>query len=193
MSIKSKSPKLFIEPIPKTCHFSNIRSTVKTKEWDKIRFLSYDKAGHKCEICNKTGIKQGFAHDVECHEIWEYDDVNHIQKLIGLVSLCVLCHKVKHFGMAKKMGYEQICLEHIAKVNKWSKEEINLHMIEVNEINNERSKFEWTLDLTLLMDELYNLKINLNAKRKFAINKYKKKRKRKPKKIINKRPAKKKI
>lgn len=191
MPIKSKTIKLTIELIPKTCHFSNVRTTVKTKEWDKIRFISYEKAEHKCEICNNTGKKQGYKHDVECHEIWEYDDENHIQKLVGVISLCVMCHKVKHFGMARAMGYEQDCFDHLAKVNKWSQEEINLHIIESFEIYKKRSQFEWSLDLSILNEEPYNLDIKLNKNRKFEVKKYKKKRKRKPKKIINKRPPKK--
>jgi len=88
MSVKSKKPKLFVELIPKTCHYSNVRTTVTIAEWDKIRNLSYAAANHKCEVCGDTGKKQGYKHDVECHEIWDYDDVNHIQKLVGLISLC---------------------------------------------------------------------------------------------------------
>lgn len=87
MSIKSK-PKLLIELIPKTCHYSNVRTTVSKQEWDKIRFISYAAADNKCEICGDVGTNQGYKHNVECHEIWEYDDENHIQRLIGLISLC---------------------------------------------------------------------------------------------------------
>lgn len=80
--------KLSIELIPKTCHFSNVRTSIKKEEWDKIRFLSYENAKHKCEICGNNGLKQGFKHRIECHEIWHYDDTTKTQKLIGLISLC---------------------------------------------------------------------------------------------------------
>ena len=69
MSIKSK-PKLLIELIPKTCHYSNVRTTVSKQEWDKIRFISYAVADNKCEICGDVGTNQGYKHNVECHEIW---------------------------------------------------------------------------------------------------------------------------
>ena len=72
---------LTIELIPKTCWFSSVRTTVKKKEWDKIRFISYEVANNKCQICGDIGKNQGYKHNVECHEIWEYDDLNKIQKL----------------------------------------------------------------------------------------------------------------
>jgi hypothetical protein len=189
-----KHPKLTIELIPKTCHFSNVRTTIKPKEWDKIRMISYAKANHKCEICKETGKKQGYRHDVECHEIWDYDDVNHVQKLVGLISLCVVCHKVKHFGMARAMGYESQCLKQLAKVNKWNQQQINEHIEASFVVYKERSLHEWSLDLSILNEEPYNLNINTNKKRVFEVKKYKKKkRKRKPKKKTpNKRPPKKK-
>jgi hypothetical protein len=47
-------------------------------------------ANNKCEICKETGKTQGYKHNVECHEIWIYNDEDKIQKLIGLISLVQL-------------------------------------------------------------------------------------------------------
>ena len=105
----SKKPKLTIELVPSTCHYSNVRSTVTTAEWDKIRFISYEAANNKCEICKETGKTQGYKHNVECHEIWNYNDETHTQTLVGLVSLCPNCHQVKHIGRAIAMGRQEIC------------------------------------------------------------------------------------
>jgi hypothetical protein len=80
--------KLEVELIPKTCWWSSVRTMVKPSEWNKIRFISYEKANNICEICSDNGLNQGYKHPVECHEIWHYDDKNKIQKLIGLISLC---------------------------------------------------------------------------------------------------------
>jgi len=188
---KITTPKLSIELIPSTCFFSNVRSMVSSKDWNKIRGISYMNADNKCEICGSTGKKQGYNHNVQCHEVFEYYDKLCVQKLVKLVSLCVVCHLVKHIGRSIKVGKKDECFAQLAKVNKWNQQQINEHIETSFEVYKERSQFEWSLDLTILNDEPYNLKINLNAKRKFAINKYKKKRKRKPKKIINKRPKKK--
>ena len=113
---------------------------------------------------------------MECHEIWEYDDVNHIQKLIGLISLCPNCHLVKHIGRAIAMGNEKIPLNQLAKVNKWTTLQVEQHVIESFKLHKQRSKFKWTLDLSLLENEPYNIKLKNTKDRIFEIKKFKKKK-----------------
>lgn len=194
MSTKSnKKPKLLIELIPTTCHYSNVRTTVKKKEWDKIRFISYELANNKCEICGDIGKNQGYNHNVECHEIWEYDDENKVQKLIGLISLCPTCHQVKHIGRAIAIGKHKQAYAQLMKVNKWSQKQVEEHILESFEIHKERSKHEWGLDLSILTEEPYNIKIKNSTTRIFETKKIKRKRKRSKtslKKKLNKRPPK---
>ena len=187
-----ENPILTVELIPSTCHFSNVRTTVKAKDWDKIRFLSYAAADYKCEVCKEIGKEQGYKHNLECHEIWNYDDVNHIQKLTGLISLCPRCHMVKHIGRAIAMGNELDCRRHLMKVNDWSVEQINEHLFEAFTIHTERSNYEWALDLSILTEAPYELKIDADKARVFKVKKYKRKRRRgktKRKKTMNKRPS----
>ena len=187
MCAKSKK-QLLVELIPKTCHYSNVRTTVKPTEWDKIRFISYEAAGNKCEICGDTGKNQGYKHAVECHEIWHYDDEKHVQKLIGLISLCPLCHMTKHIGRAMAMGRENFCYTQLSKVNNWTKEQIQEHVLTSFEVHKERSKHEWTLDISILEKAPYNIKLKPFKNRIFEVKKYKKKPKKKkvagePKKV----------
>ena len=190
---------LTVELVPKTCWWSSVRTTVKKEEWDKIRFISYEAANHKCEICGDTGKNQGYKHNVECHEIWEYDDENKIQKLIGLISLCPTCHQVKHIGRAIAIGKHQEAYNQLAKVNKWTKQQVEQHILESFEIHRERSKYEWDLDISILTEEPYEIKLKNTKKRIFEVKKYKKKRRRskakakkaRAKKSTNKRPPKK--
>ena len=202
-------PKLEIELIPTTCHYSNVRSMVTTVEWDKIRKLSYASANNKCEICGSDGLKQGYKHRVECHEVWEYDDVNHIQKLVKLVSLCVICHQVKHIGRAIIIGKELACHQQLIKVNKWTQEQVVEHIMESFKQHKERSKHKWLLDISILEKEPYNIKLKPTKERIFEVKKkYKKKKKvagekkrihpkaklaaaLKPKSVGNKKPPKK--
>lgn len=183
MSTKS-NPKLTIELIPTTCHFSNVRTMVTPKDWDKLRFASYELANNKCQICGDNGLNQGYKHKVECHEIWEYDDINHIQKLTGLISLCPTCHQVKHIGRAIAIGKQKECFKQLAKINNWNQEQILLHITSSFELHKKRSKFQWTLDISILESEPYNIVIKKTKKRIFEIKKYKKK-KTKPKKTSN--------
>jgi hypothetical protein len=145
--------KLFIELVPKTCHFSNVRTLLPKKEWDKLRKASYEVAGNVCEICGDTGKNQGYNHNVECHEIWDYDDDAKVQKLLGLISLCPRCHQVKHFGRASVIGKQAEAFEQLEKVNGWSHRECVKHAGESSILYLERSKYKWYLDLSILTEE----------------------------------------
>jgi hypothetical protein len=153
-------PKLTIELIPKTCHYSNVRTCLTTTQWDKIRKISYEKANHVCEICGDTGKNQGFNHNVECHEIWEYDEYNMVQRLIGLISLCPRCHMVKHIGRSIAIGSEEICYKQLAKVNKWTQTQIKTHITESFDKHRILSKFKWELDISMLSQEPYNIDLS---------------------------------
>jgi hypothetical protein len=142
--------KLTIELVPETCWYSNVRSNVSRSIWDKIRLKSYSHANNKCEICNDTGKNQGYRHNVECHEIWEYDDINKNQTLINLISLCPNCHIVKHPGLAGLNGKSHIVMNQLMKVNSISRTEANNVLNEAFKKFEERSKFKWNLDITYI-------------------------------------------
>lgn len=138
--------KLTIELVPKTVWFKNLRSELSQEEWDKLRKATYKSAGYKCEVCGGKGPK----HPVECHEIWEYDDENKIQKLLGLIALCPSCHEVKHIGLAQMNGNYERARKHLAKVNGWSEEDAEYYIQAQFEIWALRSQFDWKLDLSWL-------------------------------------------
>lgn len=138
--------KLKIELVPKTCWYSNVRSNVSKSEWNALRKECYVRADHKCEICGGKGDK----HPVECHEIWHYDDDKHTQTLTGLIALCPMCHKSKHYGFAQVSGNEKKVRSHIKKVNGWTEDKLDSHIGEMFSQWNERSQHEWELDITFL-------------------------------------------
>ena len=141
---------LTIELVPKTAWYSNVRSNVTASKWDAIRKKSYSIANNKCEICGDVGKNQGYNHNVECHEIWQYNDVTKEQKLIGLVSLCPFCHKTKHVGLAQMKGEEEIVIKQLMKVNKMTRQQAKDYIRTAFELWRERSKYEWKLDITML-------------------------------------------
>jgi len=144
--------RLGVELVPATCWYSNVRSLLPTKEWDRLRKISYEHANYKCEICGGSGLDQGYRHPLECHEIWSYDDKTYIQKLDGLVSLCPYCHMCKHIGRANAMGNQSIAFKHLEEVNSWSHKKVVTHIAEQFELFKERSKHEWKIDLTILSE-----------------------------------------
>ena len=148
--INMKEYKLTIELVPKTAWYTNVRSNVSKSEWDRIRKKSYAIANNVCEICGETGKSQGYNHNVECHEIWEYVDIYKTQTLIGLISLCPYCHKCKHPGLAQINGELDIVINQLMKVNNISKTDAENLLKEAFNLWNIRSKYQWTLDISYI-------------------------------------------
>lgn len=146
--------KLTIELVPETAWYTNVRSNVTQGEWDVIRKKCYAEASHKCEICGDVGTNQGVKHKVECHEVWNYDDENHIQKLIGLIALCPNCHKSKHVGLAQIKGEEGIVINQLMNVNGMTEDEAVSYIDESFGVWEKRSESEWELDISYLEEYL---------------------------------------
>jgi len=153
--VKTKSLNLTIELVPATVWYSSLYKILKERgkldEWREIKRKLYAKEGRKCYIC---GSKKG---PFEAHEFWEYDDENHVQRLVAVHHLCSLCHKIKHIGFwcytedgrkkLKEMGLsKKDLIEHFCKVNNCTPEEFEMHEQEAFGIWRERSKYQWKQD-----------------------------------------------
>ncbi len=142
---ESKELKLKIELVPETSWYDNLRKHMDRKDWDKIRHKVYADYGYRCGICGDEGR-------LNCHEIWEYDDKKHVQKLAGFIALCDMCHHVKHIGLAGiladrgELDYEKV-VEHFMKANNCSKNTFLKHRKVAFEQWRERSGHEWQVDL----------------------------------------------
>ena len=137
---------LTIELVPKTCWYRNVRSNVSREEWERLKKITFSRAGHVCELCGGRGRKW----PVECHEVFEYDDKRYIQKLVRLIALCPACHEVKHIGLAGVRGKHGAAVAHLARVNRWSVEDANLYIEVCFEVWHRRSCHQWSLDLSYL-------------------------------------------
>lgn len=141
-----KALKLSIELVPKTSWYSNLRSEMSKQDWDKIRKETYVKFSHKCGVC---GNSEGQLH---CHEIWEYGDTTHTQTLKGFIALCVMCHHVKHIGLAGilsergELDFDAV-IEHFMSVNKCKRDTFNSHYEEAFKIWRKRSSHKWKINL----------------------------------------------
>lgn len=148
-----RNPKINIELIPFEAHGFNVRSRLTPTQWEKICKVIHRKTAKgslRCQQCGETGHRQGFKHPVECHEVWHFDDRRQMQKLIGLVSICPLCHKAKHIGLAKRMGYAEQAKQHMAKHNRWSNEKVEAYIAWTKAEVKKRSGKNYRLDLTYL-------------------------------------------
>ena len=138
--------KLTIELVPSSSWNQNLRSLLKPKMWESLRKEIYKKYNYKCAICNSGGR-------LHAHEVWEYDDKNHIQKLENLIALCSKCHAVKHIGLAGiqasegKINYENL-VKHFMKVNNCDRQTFEKHSEEAFKKFEEQSRYEWQIDLS---------------------------------------------
>lgn len=186
-----EKPKLTIELVPSTSFYNNVRSLLPTKEWDKLRKASYEKAKFKCEICGDSGLNQGYKHALECHEIWHFTEDTQI--LTGLISLCPKCHQAKHIGRTIAIGKGKDIFQHIAKVNKWTLLTVENYIGACFQEHKERSKIKWTLNFSVLIEK-YNVEktlIDENLTKKLPKTppwKAKLKKKKKANKKMPKRP-----
>ena len=136
--------KLTTELVPETSWFKSLREVVSRSVWDKLRKQTYAEYGYKCGVCGAEGR-------LNSHEIWEYDDLDHIQRLTGLIALCDLCHHVKHLGRANQLVEEgkldrQEVVNHFLKVNNCDEEVYAVYTDKVFDQWEERSEHEWTVD-----------------------------------------------
>ncbi len=145
MEWKSDKLKLTIELVPRTSWYNNLRKCMSKRDWDKIREKTFAEYGHRCAIC-------GSEQRLNCHEIWEYNDKKHVQKLLGFIALCGMCHHVKHLGLAKilasegKLDYEKV-VEHFMKVNNCDHKTFEGQRKRAFQEWEERSQHEWLIDL----------------------------------------------
>lgn len=145
-----KKLKLAIELIPASSWNNNLRGLLPPWMWENLRKKVYKKHNFKCAICGAGGR-------LYAHEVWEYDDKNHIQKLKNLIALCTKCHAVKHIGYAGiqasegKLKFHEI-VKHFMKVNKCDYQAFQKHYKKAIQKFEERSHYEWQLNLDKLKD-----------------------------------------
>lgn len=149
---------LRIELVPATSWGDNLRSRMTQAQWDRIRKNQYAKANYQCELCGQRGTSQGYNWPVECHEVWEYDDQAHRQKLVRLIALCPLCHQVKHFGLTEMRGRRRQAVDHLRKVNGWTTDQVEIHVREAFTLWRQRSKHPWSLDISYLQEQGIDVK-----------------------------------
>jgi hypothetical protein len=136
--------KLKVELIPNTSWGQSLRRLARQSTWNKLKKEVYAEYKHKCGICRVEGRLQ-------CHEIWKYDDQKHIQKLVGFIALCDLCHSVKHLGRTKQISisnldYYKMAVEHFMKVNACNRNVFEKHKKDMFTKWHERSQHEWEID-----------------------------------------------
>ncbi|HEX2032690.1 MAG TPA: hypothetical protein VHS99_00765 [Chloroflexota bacterium] len=139
--------RLTAELVPATSWYENVRQVLPREAWDRLRRAVYARHRYRCAICGARGR-------MNCHEVWEYDDERHVQRLAGFTALCDLCHHVKHLGLAQLMAgrgeldYEAV-VRHFMRVNRCDRATFEAHRREVFAQWEARSAHQWHVDFSL--------------------------------------------
>ena len=146
---------LYVDLIPSSCWFTNVRYCVRPRDWDVIRKIVYERTDYKCECCQIDCIKEKIP--IEAHERWDYDFTTGTQKLVRLIGLCKRCHQSTHFGFAKICGKEEEASTHIKKIRNFNLEELKEHIDTAWSIWVERNQYEWKLDLSIITSNGFDI------------------------------------
>ena len=152
--------ELFVDLIPRSCWFSNVRSCVHITEWDRIRNYIYTRVNYICECCGINTKENNIQ--LEAHERWSYDETTYTQKLVRIIALCQQCHQTTHIGLAGINGKTNEAENHLKKIRRFSDEECELHIKEAFTLWNNRNKYLWNLDLSLMENNGIKLSRKIN-------------------------------
>lgn len=151
---------LFVDPVPSSSWFTNVRSAVDQRDWDRIRRMIYRRAHERCEACG-AGRNPDGRRWLEAHERWTYlraqPSGRLVQRLVRLVCLCTMCHQATHFGHAQVTGQEHEALAHLCHVNGWTERQAWAHVDAAAAKWQARSEHVWELDLSMLTDAAITL------------------------------------
>lgn len=140
---------LFVDLVPRSCWFTNVRSCVSPLDWERLRRPILRRAGFRCEAC---GAPEDRAERqwLEVHERWDYDDRCGVQTLRRLIAVCKPCHLVTHFGYANVTGRTKEAFAHLRAVTGMSEAEAWAHVRAAEDVWIARSARVWRLDLGML-------------------------------------------
>jgi hypothetical protein len=90
--------KLSISMVPRALWGENLRKHLTRGNWNKLRAIQFARAPN-CEFCGSNPI--GAARHV--HEEWVYDMDASMAHLVGLRTICRMCHFAQHPGFVRAM------------------------------------------------------------------------------------------
>ena len=141
--LRIKGKEYDISLIPSTSWYKSLANLLPKDVWRRIRNRELKRVGFKCELCGK---KQSYG--LNCHEVWEFDDIRKIQKLVGYRILCRPCHLLHHLGFAHVKGKFDEVKSHAINVLKIDPEEFEEFVVHVFEEWEERSAYKWKIDIS---------------------------------------------
>jgi Domain of unknown function (DUF5710) len=142
---------LFVDLVPRSCWFTNVRSCVNQRDWERLRRMITTRVDQRCEACGR-GQDPESGRWLEAHERWAYDESAAVQTLRRLICLCTDCHTATHFGLARINGKDAAALRHLCAVTGMPSHQAHQHVDTAFALWTRRSRVNWSLDLSMLTD-----------------------------------------
>jgi hypothetical protein len=142
---------LFVDLVPSSCWFTNVRSCVSQRDWARLRRMITTRAGQRCEVCGR-GQDRESGRWLEGHERLAYDGSANIQALRRLICPCTDCHTATHFGLARANRKDAAALRHLCAVTGMSSDKARQHVDAAFALWSRRSSVNWRLELSMLTD-----------------------------------------
>jgi hypothetical protein len=142
---------LFVDPVPESCWFTNVRTCVSPRDWERLRRMITCRAGQRCEICRRPEDRDQ-RRWLEAHERWAYDEHAGVQSLRRLICLCSDCHLSTHIGFANVTGRTDQAITHLQAVTGMTDHQADDHIAAAARHWAEQSGRLWALDLSILTD-----------------------------------------
>jgi hypothetical protein len=136
---------LYVDLIPASSWFRNVRTAVSATDWYRIRTMVYARADYRCETCRR---RKSDHVRLDCHERFEY--TGQIQCLRRLLCMCGACHEVTHFGHSHIKGRTGQALAHLMAVTGMTQAAAAAHIDAAFAQWQQRSRVPWILDLRMI-------------------------------------------
>ena len=142
---------LFVDLVPASCWFTNVRSCVSQADWERLRRMIIARAGDRCEVCRVREDRDD-ERWLEAHERWDYDEKSQVQTLKRIICLCTDCHRTTHYGFAMMNGDSHWVFDFLMEITGMDATAANKHIAEAFALWEKRSEKVWELDLNILTE-----------------------------------------
>lgn len=125
--------KLSVELVPRPLWGKSLEQRLKHRVWRKLRAEAIGRTNDRSDACG-AGPQERRGRSLHVHEVWTYNDDEHVQTLVGLRPLCGTCSACTHFGRAGAMTAREASIdldamrEHPARVNGIMREQVQEHI-----------------------------------------------------------------
>lgn len=143
--LRQSEPLLAVEMMPDNCALKSARQTVPAERWRRISASVAKWAGGRCEVCLGMGRKYA----VGCHALFDHDQHSGVQTLTGFIALCPGCAEGRYIRISEKKGRYETAYKRLLMINRWTPEEVDIHIAQAEALRERRSRIKWAQDFSL--------------------------------------------